>query len=138
MPGSGEVLIVEDNTGDAKLLREGLKACAAVVPHVLCAVRGADAIEMLSRDDYRPDLLIVDLHLPDIDGHEVIRHARRPGAATARTPIIVLSGSDAYFDRSSAGEESVDAYLVKPREFADYMEAVRGICRGWLDPLLKA
>src|SRR5271156_296613 len=101
------VLLVEDNPGDARLLREMLRegAAAAEVKHVGCI---RDAEKNLS--EFIFDLVLLDLGLPDVQGLEALRRAR---ALTPNTPVVVLTGLDDESISTQALQEGAQDYLIK-------------------------
>ena len=108
------ILIIEDNPGDAYLLRQALSQ------HCLdCEVTvlndGGKAIDYLHDcgPDQKPDLVIVDLSLPKEDGIEVLKKYRA-SPAFVETRMVVLTSSESAFDRQRAETIGVSAYLHKP------------------------
>lgn len=119
------VLLAEDNRGDVLLVSEAL--AAHDIPHELqIATDGAEAMDFLMRmgnpgEQPCPDILLLDLNLPKIDGHEVLRQFRRhPDCATA--PVIILSSSDRPADRETARALGVTRYFKKPTTFDAFMK----------------
>ena len=117
------VLIVDDNEKNRKLAREVLRAAGL---RTLEAADGTEAIAVAAR--CLPDVILLDLRLPDMDGTDVAR-GLRGGAATGRIPIVALSAS-----RNLAGGDRLlaagfDGYLQKPIDVRAFPEQVRGFCR---------
>lgn len=107
-----KVLIVEDDPDFLVLLHMILAADGAEVPELIDVDTGASAIEALHR--HHPDLVILDLMLPDMNGWEVFM-ALRQEADTAQTPVIILSSEGTRHDRSFGLQVAhVHDYLVKP------------------------
>jgi two-component system, chemotaxis family, response regulator Rcp1 len=119
------VLIAEDNPADVLLVREALGAHN--IPHELQIVtNGEEAMDFVTRmgkpgEAPCPDILLLDLNLPRIDGQEVLREFRlHPGCAT--TPVIVLSSSDRPADRETVSALGVARYFRKPTRFDAFMK----------------
>ena len=103
-----KLLIVEDNTELLELLRLGLKQAGFSV----CTA--ADGVEALKKArSAGPDLILLDLVLPELDGFAVCEALRR-GADTSQTPIIMLTGLTSEFTRYAGMESGADEYVTKP------------------------
>jgi len=133
--GPIDILLVEDSAGDVRLTQEALKE--GRVPHRLHVARdGVEALAFLRREaGYdaapRPGIVLLDLNLPLLDGHEVLRTLKDD--ANLRTlPVIVLSTSSADADVTRAYDEHAACYIVKPAEYERFMEVVRTIEEFWL------
>ena len=141
------VLLVEDNPGDARLLREILSDQTAQAiefdrPGVSDAIDlhhaadGVDAMEFLQRegsfaDAPRPDLILLDLNLPRMDGREVL--ARIKEDEDLRTiPTVILTTSDAEADILRSYQLQANAYLNKPVQLGDFESLVKSITDFWL------
>ena len=122
MNGPLHILLVEDNPDHAELARRSLEAfpLASVLHHV---EDGETALDyLLGRQAYAdrvrfpvPNLVLLDLRLPRVDGLEVLRHARRQPALSA-TPIVVLTTSDAERDVAAALAYHASSFLTKPMD----------------------
>jgi two-component system response regulator VicR len=113
------ILYAEDHKVVAEVVRDTLESEGWRV--VLC-YDGASALQrMTSEDSYA--LLIFDNHLPNVNGLELVRYARRL-PHRERTPIIVLSASEAAADAREAG---ADVFLRKPRDVGLLVETVKGL-----------
>lgn len=115
-----KVLLVEDDPAIAGAIVDALEAVSWRVTH---APNGQDGLESLQRD--RPDILVVDLGLPDMDGIEVVRRAREREAL----PIIVISARGEESDRVLALELGADDYLVKPFGIRELLARIRAVHR---------
>jgi CheY-like chemotaxis protein len=120
-----QILLAEDNRADVLLVREAL--AAHKIPHRLFVVSdGAEAIEFVARmgepgEVPCPDIFLLDLNLPKIDGPEVLREFRR-NPACASTPVIVTSSSDTPRDRQKVSTLGVSRYFRKPTSFAAFLQ----------------
>ena len=123
----GTLLLVEDNPGDVRLTKEMLKE-SELEPSVHVVSDGSEAVDFLrQRGEYsdapRPDAILLDLHLPRMDGEEVVSEM---GDALSEIPVIVLSGSQQGADLKLADiEDRVDACMEKPLDPDDFEEVVR-------------
>ena len=105
MSGGARILVVDDDPGILRAVSTNLSRHGY---DVRTAATGAEALEGFSRS--RPDLLLLDLGLPDCDGIDVIRRVREQGS----TPIVVLSVRGAERDKVAALDAGADDYLTKP------------------------
>lgn len=122
------ILIVEDNPDDESLTQRGLRKSSATIE---VARDGALALEALAAMDHLPDLVLLDLKLPKIDGSEVLRQLRND-ARTARLCVVVFTSSSEPADISRCYALGCNSYVIKPVTYEDYIEAVRNIAAYWL------
>jgi CheY-like chemotaxis protein len=130
-----QVLLVEDSPGDVRLTREALRdANLDIQLHV--AADGVEAMSFLSRegthaDAPRPDLILLDLNLPRMDGREVL--ARIKADDELRTiPTIILTTSEAEADIVKSYELRANSYLSKPVQLDRFENLVKSIKDFWL------
>lgn len=117
-------LLVENNAADVFLVREAIRQ-ANVHADVRVAVDGEQAIHML--DDFKPDLILLDLNLPKIDGLEFLeRHRQRGGP-----PVIVVTSSLRPQDRDQSLALGALDYVAKPRTVAEFLGTVGGAVKRW-------
>ncbi len=114
------VLVVDDDETIRRTLRINLRARGYEVEVV---GSGIDALSTL--EDAPPDLVILDLGLPDVDGVEVLRRLRR----TSRVPVVVLSARHQSDDKVEALDEGADDYVTKPFGMDELMARVRSALR---------
>ena len=130
-----EILLVEDNPGDVRLTQEALKE--GKVRNHLCVVDdGAKAVDYLfRRGPYagapRPDLILLDLNLPRMDGREVLRLIKAE-ASLRSIPIVVLTTSQADEDVVKAYDLHVNCYITKPIDLSQFLNVVKAIEDFWL------
>ncbi|MDB4960176.1 MAG: chemotaxis protein CheY [Myxococcales bacterium] len=123
------ILLVEDNPTDEKLTVLAFKKCG--VPHELHVVRdGAEALDYL-RTNELPTVVLLDLHLPKIDGLEVLRILRSE-ARTRSLPIVILTSSREDEDIVSGYSLGANAYVRKPVEYAEFAATARNLGVFWL------
>jgi len=129
--GSRSILLVEDDPDHELLtLRALKKANVANALHV--ARDGEEAIAMLmGPKPIRPQVVLLDLKLPKVDGLEVLRRIRG-SAATRMTPVVVLTSSDEESDVVRSYQTGVNSYIRKPVNFSDFAETTRQLGLYWL------
>jgi CheY-like chemotaxis protein len=131
-----EVLLIEDNPGDVRLLQEAFRELQANI-HLRVAKDGAEGIDVIEKQagnghNALPDLILLDLNLPKVSGHDVL--ARIKGnPLTRRIPIIVLTSSRADADVRRAYDSHANAYLRKPSSLDDLISAAKQIKSFWLE-----
>ena len=128
------ILLVEDNPADVRLLQEAFRESGD--QHELhIASDGQDALDFLFRrnqheDKPRPDLILLDINLPKVNGHRVLQAVKaEPKLVTI--PVLMLSHSDAMRDIQTAYSHHANAYLKKPSDLTDYFDVVRHVERFW-------
>jgi len=129
------ILLVEDNPGDVRLTREALRG-AKVANDLQVVGDGEEAINYLRRrgrwvNAPRPDIVLLDLNLPRLDGREVLSDIKGD-PDLAKIPIIILTSSSAERDIHSAYELHANCYISKPVDFTEFIEAVRSLEGFWL------
>ncbi len=136
------ILLVEDSPADIQITRRALRESA--VPVDLIVVRdGQEAVDYLRRQGpyaadaaWRvPDLILLDLNLPRLTGHEVLRHIRATPHLGA-VPVVVLTTSSNPEDVRDVYAAGANTYIEKPQDFARFVEVLRTIQRYWLDTAL--
>jgi len=130
-----EILLVEDNKDDAALTVRAL-ARARLGNQVHVATTGAEALAFLRHQPPyetapRPDLVLLDLDLPGVDGRTVLEQIKGDEQLRA-VPVIVVSGSLNPADVERAYRLHANAYVAKPIEPKAFLEAVRSIEEFWL------
>ena len=129
------VLLVEDNPGDVRLIREAL--CAAnnsIVLHV--ATDGAEAKAFLKREGRYaeaplPKLILLDLNLPKIDGREILSYLKGEDGLLA-IPTVVITGSENETDIDKCYQFRANCYVQKPRHLDAFRSLVHDINSFWL------
>ncbi|MFK7767290.1 MAG: response regulator [Mariniblastus sp.] len=127
-------LLVEDDDTHAHLITRSL-AKSEIDNRVFRVNDGAKAIQWLqqageSSDQPRPDVVLLDLKLPKLDGHEVLMEIKSdPGLR--KIPIVVMSTSNSEVDRNKAYENHANSYVVKPTDFAQFRKLINDICVYW-------
>lgn len=122
------ILIVEDNPDDESLTQRGLRDSNA---EIQVACDGALALEALAAMERLPDLVLLDLKLPKIDGSNVLRQLRSD-ARTSQLCVVVFTSSSEPADIARCYALGCNSYVIKPVTYEDYIEAVRRIAGYWL------
>ncbi|HEX8199971.1 MAG TPA: response regulator [Isosphaeraceae bacterium] len=130
-----EILLVEDSPGDIELTEEVLQD-AKVLNHLSVARDGLEALEFLRRqgrhaDAPRPDLILLDLNLPKIDGRRVLAEVKAD-PALRRIPVVVLTTSQAEQDILKSYDLHANSYITKPVRLDEFIAVVRSIEDFWL------
>ncbi|MCG2582334.1 MAG: response regulator [Marinobacter sp.] len=130
------ILLVEDNPNDLELTMHALSASKLSNP-VVVARDGAEALEQLfGKEDQAvspelPQLILLDLKLPKVDGLEVLERIK--GDARTRTiPVVVLTSSSEGPDIDRAYRLGVNSYIVKPVDFGQFCDTVKQLGMYWL------
>lgn len=132
------ILLVEDNSDDAYLILRALQK-SNLPSRVWLVHDGAEALDFLfCRNAYSdrdlhdlPQLILLDLKLPKIDGLEVLEHIRRE-QTTCNLPVVMFSSSSEPEDIIKAYTRGTNSYVRKPIDSAQFAETVRQIGRYWL------
>lgn len=129
------ILLVEDNPGDVRLTVEALKE-GKVYNRLHIAKDGTEAMKFLRRegkyyDVPRPDLILLDLNLPKMDGHEVLAEIKED-PLLKRIPVIVLTGSKAGEDILKTYNLHANCYITKPVDWEQFITVVKSINDFWL------
>ncbi|MDX6752336.1 response regulator transcription factor [Geminicoccaceae bacterium 1502E] len=114
-------LVIEDDPVSARLIETALRGDNIVVERV---DNGEDGIELARLYDF--DILLLDLTLPDMEGHEVLRRMR---AARVRTPVLILSGRSQIDDKVRGLAGGADDYLTKPFNRAELLARIQAVVR---------
>jgi two-component system response regulator len=121
-----EILLVEDDPGDVLMTREAL-ADSKLLNNLHVVDNGEDAMAHLARTDVkRPDLILLDLNLPRMDGREVLA-AIKQDEALKRIPVVVLTTSEAEEDVLRSYDLHANAYVTKPVDFERFVDIVRRV-----------
>lgn len=127
------VLIVEDDARDLDLMLAAISQVDETV-HAEIARDGVEALDHLARTATRSDppaLAILDVKLPRLSGHEVLRQARK-ARRFWQMPIVMMSGSQLPADVEAAYELGANGYVQKPLRYRDFVELVRATLDFWL------
>ncbi|WP_089242336.1 response regulator [Belliella buryatensis] len=129
------ILLVEDNDGDILLTLEALEE--AKMKNSISVVKdGEKAIQYVEKfgeykDVISPDLIILDVNLPKLNGHEVLQYFKK-SEKHRHIPIIMLTTSSSPRDINESYKNHVNCYITKPIEVDDFIKAVVSIENFWL------
>jgi len=134
------ILLVEDEIPHAELVKRGLEA-HQIANRIYHVADGEAALDYLFRQGVyadpvtspRPHVVLLDLRLPRLSGLEVLREIRASSDNNLHTvPVVVLTSSAVTQDITSAYEQHVNSYLVKPVDFAQFMQLIHDLGFYWL------
>lgn len=128
------ILVVDDNPADLDLTRETFRDTE--IPYQLYAARdGVEALDYLrqcgTREKPRPDLILLDLNMPRMDGRELLATIKQD-PALRRIPVVVLTTSRAEPDIVNSYDLHANCYVTKPVDFDQFAQVVRSIQSFWL------
>jgi CheY-like chemotaxis protein len=134
-----EVLVVDDEQGDVELIRlaldQGRFAC-----NVTVAINGREALDVLRNRPFRtgrsPDLVLLDLNMPQMNGHEVLREMK-DDAQLSSIPVVVLTTSDTEKDVVSCYGLRAGGYVTKPVEIDTLVRVVHCIEAYWFETVRR-
>lgn len=130
-----EVLLVEDSPGDVRLTQEAFRDANKAI-HLHVASDGVEAMAFLKREGVyarapRPELILLDLNLPKMDGREVLAHIKEdPNLKTI--PTVILTTSEAEADIVKSYQLQANCYLSKPVQLDAFEALVKSINDFWL------
>ena len=130
-----EVLLVEDNPGDVRLTQETFSDANQSI-HLSVATEGADAMAFLRREGAhvhapRPDVILLDLNLPKMDGREVLVQIKKDEDLKA-IPVVILTTSDAEADIVASYRLHANCDLTKPVQLKAFEELVKSVNDFWM------
>ena len=131
-----EILLVEDNPGNVRLTKESLYD-ARIHNNMIVASDGLEAMACLRRegeyaDANRPDLILLDLNLPRMNGFEVL-NAIKEDPHLKRIPVVVLTTSQAEQDIIQSYNQYANAYVTKPVDLEQFVKVLKSIEDFWLE-----
>ncbi len=130
-----EILLIEDNAGDARLAREAIRE-AKVANNLTWVADGVEALALLHKEGKyaqaaRPDLILLDLNLPRKDGRELLAEIKT-SVQWRRIPVVVLTTSQAEDDIFKAYNLNANCYISKPMDLEQFIRIVRSFEDFWL------
>jgi CheY-like chemotaxis protein len=123
-----QVLVVDDDDADALMIEEALTSSdvPATVYRVADGYQAMAYLRDVSADAARPDLILLDLNMPKMSGHQVLAHIKNDDTLKA-IPVVVLTTSDADTDVRSSYQQRANAYVKKPIDLDAFEVAVQEI-----------
>lgn len=137
MPNSSfaiiNILLVEDNIADARLLIESLKTLNIPnkITHLTTGEQAISYIKEIEKTT-KPDIVILDLNLPGIDGREVLIHIKN-NDKTKHIPTIIFSTSQSEKDIDASYANYANCFITKPLEYKDFEKVVKEIESFWFN-----
>jgi two-component system, chemotaxis family, response regulator Rcp1 len=130
-----EILLVEDNPADVRLTVEALNE-QKVYNNLNTVSDGAEALDYLRKkgkyaNAVRPDLILLDLNLPKVDGREVLREIKSDNDLRS-IPVVILTVSKSDEDVMRAYNLYANCYITKPVDFEQFMQVVKSVQDFWL------
>jgi chemotaxis family two-component system response regulator Rcp1 len=130
-----DILVVEDNPGDVRLIREALRD-ARIPSSVQVARDGMEAMAILQRQGEhagatRPDLIMLDLNLPKKGGWDVLKEIKLDDSLKS-IPVVVLTASEADEDISRSYQLHANCFVTKPGNLDEFLHVVTSIDEFWL------
>jgi two-component system, chemotaxis family, response regulator Rcp1 len=131
-----KILLIEDNPGDVRLIIEALTE-ARLNNQIMIARNGEEGLTYLyksgkNRRYPKPDMVLLDLNLPGVDGREVLKTIKSD-PNLMRIPVIVFTTSSAEEDILRAYDLNANAYVTKPIDINDFFKVIRVIENFWLE-----
>jgi two-component system, chemotaxis family, response regulator Rcp1 len=132
---SMEVLLIEDSPSDARMTQDAFRNTNATI-NLHVAIDGVEAMAFLRHegkyaDSPRPDIILLDLHMPNMDGREVLANIKEDGSLKL-IPIVVLTTSEAEADIADSYKLNANCYLTKPVQLDQFERLVRTIDEFWV------
>lgn len=125
-----EVLLVEDNAGDIRLIKEALND-AKIHVHITVAHDGVEALASLRREgNALPDLILLDLNLPRMSGHDVLA-AIKQDERLRRIPVVIVTSSKADKDIAASYDLHANCFVTKPVDLDQFFSVVQAIREFW-------
>lgn len=128
--GTASVLLVEDNPGDVRLVREAFEE----IDHqadLTVETDGKRALERLRSDPSPPSLVLLDLHLPGCAGDDVLEELKAD-PSLRRVPVVIFSDSNDKEDVRQMYDLHANAYVTKPQDMDQYVSVVEQLTGFWL------
>lgn len=128
------ILLVEDNEGDILLTMEAFEE-SKIVNKITAIKDGKEAInyfEALTKKDEMPHLVLLDINLPKVSGHEVLMYIKN-NEKFKSIPVIMLTTSSSEKDILQSYKNHVNCYITKPIDVADFMKAIMKIEDFWIN-----
>ena len=132
---SSEILLVEDNPGDVRLITDAFKKLDSPI-EILVANDGSEAMQILNREGNfsnikKPELIMLDLNLPKKNGQEVLKEIKN-NPKFQMIPVIILTTSSAEEDIIETYKNHVNAYITKPFNLDKLIDIVKAIYDFWI------
>jgi DNA-binding response OmpR family regulator len=133
-------LLVDDEEGDIELAKMALAESSHSF-HVMVAANGKDALSLLRKepphaDAPTPDLVLLDLNMPQMNGYELLREMKADATLTA-IPVVVLTTSDVEHDVVATYDLGAAGYITKPVDMDELFKAVHSVAKYWFSTVRR-
>lgn len=133
------ILLVEDNEGDVLLTKEAFEE-SGCNHELYVAYDGQEAISFLEKNTPythmdNPNLILLDINLPKINGHEVLKYIKT-NSNLKHIPVIILTTSSAQKDVGSSYSNYANCYITKPNDVTEFFQIIKTINDFWLNKTL--
>ena len=126
-----QIMVVEDSPIDFRFIEKAINSIDPAI-EIIYSRDGQEAVELLEKPDIRPRLILTDLKMPRMNGHEFLQRIKAdPGRKM--TPVIMFSTSDDVADIEKSYLSHVNAYVVKPDSFTSYSKFATFLKEFWLE-----
>ena len=133
-----DILLVEDNADHAALTMRALRD-GNMLNEIFWMKDGQEAVDFLDRagryavpaQPPRPGLILLDIRLPKLDGHEVLRHIKSDPVLRS-IPVVMLTTSERDDEINACYEAGVNSYVSKPVKFADFVQTIKSLKLYWI------
>lgn len=133
------LLLAEDNPGHATIVTRALKKCKPEL-EVMHVLDGQAVLDYLhNQNPYqdaasnpRPDIILLDLRMPKLDGMEVLTHIKNTNSLKS-IPVVILTTSDSPKDMDMAYKNHANSFLVKPSDYEEFIEMLQVTVKYWLN-----
>ena len=129
-----QILLVEDNEGDIVLTSEAFEECGCKAS-IQVARNGKEAINILfdqNENTQLPDLILLDINLPLLNGHEVLKKIKE-SEKTKNIPVIILTTSSAISDINLTYDNYANCFITKPADINDFFETINALSNYWFN-----
>lgn len=123
------ILVVEDDSIDVLILKRGIKEVDLSNPIAIVG-NGREALDYLEKQILLPCLILLDINMPMMNGHEFLAEIKG-NSRLRRIPVIILTTSKSIDDVNEGYEEGAAGYLVKPVDYAEYVSLLNNIKNYW-------
>ncbi|MDA3838974.1 MAG: response regulator [Candidatus Delongbacteria bacterium] len=125
------ILLIEDNEGDAVLAREAFRRLDKNI-NLTHIYDGEESLQFLdSKILALPDLIILDLNLPGMNGFEILKYIKESDSLK-ELPVVIFSTSNNENDITKCKELKADSYIIKPIDLVEYFNVVEGMKKFWI------
>ena len=132
-----DILLIEDNPGDVELTKEALLDSGRINNLLNIIMDGEEALDYLFKRGLHtsattPDIILLDLNLPKVDGREILR-AIKQESDLSRIPVIILSSSEAASDIQETYDLHANCFVTKPVNLDEFLRVVQMIEHFWIE-----